>query len=514
MAEAFYDRGCTPSSRWKWPIVAVRRVLRRVQRPFFYDLQAQLDALRATDELRRVEHERLRAEVTSFAAELRAALQTEAEVRSDRLRALDHRTETLIDNAGLQPIGLLHKLEGLDRSLRRVIAGTADSWQKPTPAPQTYRVLSVISSSCQMYSGIGRALFETVKHLRGQVEYEFTMDDGEPKNVRILSEFCTANGLPLHVGKAVKDPHTMDYGNAELPALLSENRWDAVEVVSWGSASTNQAVLDHAQDLPLIYTPYFQPMWTVPGAEENYGPALNRAHGGLLRRSRLVVCSSPWEWLALQAAAGETTAEFVLLTLGIDRTAFEAGREEREPYLLFVGDFREPRKRLALTLDVFAEVAKSHPNLKLVIAGNKSDETMGMVPELIRSKVVLKGYVSEEQLRTLYRESMGLMLLSDYEAFGMPILEALACGTPAFITRRGTISTLFADYKGAVLIDDDRPEAMAKTVSSALDRWPELIRETLADAGRIAEESSWEAVSQKRYEAMRSALSKKVTTAR
>jgi len=513
MAATFYDQGCVPSSHWKWPAVAARRLLRRLQRPFFYELQSELEALRASDAAHRHELERLRAELQAKYAELRSAMQAEVADVNGRLGILDHRSAHAIDNAGLHPIGLMHKLESLDRSLRAVAGQTADRWQKPAPAPQPYRVLFALSSSCQMYSGIGRSIFETVKHLRGRVEYDFAMDDGDPRNVRILSEFCKDNGLTLNLGTSVIDAETMDRGNADLPALLSEQRWDAFEVASWGSSSTNQTILDHAQDTPIIYTPHYQPISSVPGAE-NCRRAIERAHFQLLRRSSLVVCLSSWEWLTLQIDAAESDAVFALLPHGIDPAAFAPGLPERRPYLLFVGDFRERRKRLDLTLDVFGEVAKSHPNLQLVIAGNKSDQTIEIVPEHLRRKIVLMGYVSEEQLRTLYRESMGLMLLSDYEAFGMPILEALACGTPAFITRRGTISTLFADYKGAVLIDDDRPEAMAKTVSSALDRWPELIRETLADAGRIAEESSWEAVSQKRYEAMRSALSKKVTTAR
>ena len=49
MGASFYDRGCSAVSPWKWPVVAVRWLLRRVQRPFFFGLQTELDVLRALD---------------------------------------------------------------------------------------------------------------------------------------------------------------------------------------------------------------------------------------------------------------------------------------------------------------------------------------------------------------------------------------------------------------------------------------------------------------------------------
>ena len=494
---AFFEYGCVSSSRWKWPVMAARRLLRRLQRPFFFALQAELEAVRARDA-------ELRAAVAQLQADQDSFLNLS---RSDAAPDRSTPVAEAITNAGLHPFAIVTKLESLDRALCEVATSPAGAPRKPSPQP--YRVLFALTSSCQMYSGIGRTIFETVKQLRGRVEYEFAMDDGEERNVRLLSEFCKEHGLPLHIGRSVLPTRTMDRGNADLPNLLREQRWDAFEVASWGSSATNQAVLDHARDTPLIYQPYYQPISSVPGAE-NSREAIERAHFGLLRQGSLVVCCSPWEWLTLQADAGPSPAHFALVPLGIDRDAFMPGRRERRPYLLFVGDFRERRKRLPLTLDVFAEVLKTHPQMQLVIVGNESERMMEKVPEPLRQKVVLMGYVSEERLHELYRESMGLMLLSDYEAFGMPILEALASGTPAFISRRSTVSTLFAGYKGAVFVDDDRPDQMGRVISAAFDRWPQLVQETLADVARIAQECSWDALSQQRFEAIRRALARSV----
>ncbi len=474
MNPPFYDQGCTATSWWKWPIVAARRLLRRLQRPYFVALQAELDELRAA--------------VAQFQAERNTPSQSASVAEA-------------ITNAGLHPLAILTKLESLDRALCDIAAGS------PRVSPQPYRVLFALSSSTQMFSGIGRTIFETVKQLRGRVEYEFAMDDGEERNVRLLANFCQEHGLPLHLGRSVLPTQTMDRGNADLPNLLREPRWDAIEVASWGSSATNQTVLDHASDTPILYTPYYQPIASVPGAE-NCRTTIDAAHFGLLLRGSLVVCCSPWEWLTLQADAAPSPAHFALVPLGIDRAAFAPGPVERRPQFLFVGDFRERRKRLPLTLDVFAEVLKAHPELQLVIVGNESERTIEHIPAPLREKVVLMGYVSEVRLHELYRESMGLLLLSDYEAFGMPILEALASGTPAFISRRNTVSTLFAGYMGAIFVDDDRPDRMAKVIAAALDRWPQLVQETLADATRIAQECSWDTLALLRFEAMRRALAK------
>jgi glycosyltransferase involved in cell wall biosynthesis len=242
----------------------------------------------------------------------------------------------------------------------------------------------------------------------------------------------------------------------------------------------------------------------MPGSPETHR-RIDEVHTGLLRRAAVVACDTPYEWLMLRAAAGPGV-DCALIPLGFTPSEFTPGRPERRPYLLFVGDLKEERKRFPLVVNVFTEVLRRHPNLQLVVVGNKSEEMGSEIPDSVRRQCVLMGYVPEAELRSLYRDAAGLMQLSDYEAFGLPILEALASGTPVFLTRRPTVVGAFARYRGIVLIDDSTPARMAEPVSAVLDRGRAFIEEVLADRPRLEAELSWDAVVAKRDLAVRAAV--------
>ena len=79
-----------------------------------------------------------------------------------------------------------------------------------------------------MYSGIGRTVFEFAKGMASRASFEFAIDDACTKNRDLVVRFCKEQGLPVHIGRGYSISSALDHGNLDLPSLLKQDRWDAV----------------------------------------------------------------------------------------------------------------------------------------------------------------------------------------------------------------------------------------------------------------------------------------------
>ena len=188
--------------------------------------------------------------------------------------------------------------------------------------------------------------------------------------------------------------------------------------------------------------------------------------------------------------AGEHDAA-LLATVGLD----EASR-----YVLFVGTL-EPRKGLDVLIAAFDEVAAQRPGLQLVLAGKAG---WGETPEVVaraasRERITRLGYVDQSVLPALMRQSRCVAYPSVAEGFGLPVLEALACGATVVTTR----ATVMEDVAGghALLADAGRAESLAHALREAVDL-DDTARATRAIAARAhAAHYTWEASVERHLEA-------------
>jgi len=105
-------------------------------------------------------------------------------------------------------------------------------------------------------------------------------------------------------------------------------------------------------------------------------------------------------------------------------------------YILYVGTI-DPRKNLKTLIMAFREISAEY-DLALIIAGGlgwRSENILSYPEELgMKDNVIFTGYVDEEILPDLYRNALAFVYPSLYEGFGLPPLEAMACGVPVIIS--------------------------------------------------------------------------------
>ncbi len=139
------------------------------------------------------------------------------------------------------------------------------------------------------------------------------------------------------------------------------------------------------------------------------------------------------------------------------------------PYVLAVGTI-QPRKNYRMLIQAFAPVAHKMP-YNLVIAGGKGwlyDDILAEVSRLgLEGRVLFTGFVADDDLPTLYSAATLFVFPSLYEGFGLPLLEAMACGVPVI---HADTSSLPEVADGAtVALPPNQPKAWTEAITWLLD---------------------------------------------
>jgi glycosyltransferase involved in cell wall biosynthesis len=180
------------------------------------------------------------------------------------------------------------------------------------------------------------------------------------------------------------------------------------------------------------------------------------------------------------------------------------------PYLLYLGGF-DPRKNVSGLLHAFATVRRALPGMNLVVAGRlpeRSDALARDPRSLIRQlgltdAVYLAGWVEEEDSPALYAGAAAFVFPSYYEGFGLPVLEAISCGTPAIVGAGSSLEEVGGPGCVAVSPEDTAAlsEAMVRLCEDA--DW----RNGLAQAGlRHVQCFSWVETARQTWDAYQAAI--------
>ena len=153
--------------------------------------------------------------------------------------------------------------------------------------------------------------------------------------------------------------------------------------------------------------------------------ALAAGFPGLVRKVRVVPHGTPAWALAGPVASAPTEGE--------------------RPFLLFVGTL-EPRKNLPRLLDAYGQLLEGMgdqaPDLVLVgpMGWSSGPLQERLARPALRQRVRVRGWLEDDEVRSLYRRALAVVLPSLDEGFGLPVLEAMACGVPVLTSDRGAMS--------------------------------------------------------------------------
>jgi glycosyltransferase involved in cell wall biosynthesis len=201
-----------------------------------------------------------------------------------------------------------------------------------------------------------------------------------------------------------------------------------------------------------------------------------------VRRAARVLAISERTKRDLVELYGIAEEKVVVTPLGVD-PAFRPGADGRGTYLLFVGAIQERKDPLA------AAAAAKSLGLPLVAAGPEKDRALA--EQLRLAGVDVRGYVPKDELARLYRDAAALVLPSRYEGFGLPVVEAMASGTPVVAAPDEALREVAGDaavFAPAEELAAAVERALAdrdRLVAAGLERarrftWEETARRTLA----------------------------------
>ncbi len=215
-----------------------------------------------------------------------------------------------------------------------------------------------------------------------------------------------------------------------------------------------------------------------------------------VKRADTIVASTNYVAERLSAHFPEVASKTHVVNLGIDFDFFASPKPRpaslAAPYFLFVGNI-EPKKGLPTLLKAFESIAATC-DANLVLAGRIAWKSTDITREIARlqqtlpGRIVTLGRVPSEQLPALYQHATAFVFPSTEEGFGLPVLEAMAAGTPVIHSNHPAL--LEASGGNGLPFETNNSNALAEAMRSCLDN-PSAMKETIARARIHAQNHPW-----------------------
>lgn len=345
------------------------------------------------------------------------------------------------------------------------------------------------------YNGVEYALWNLLAALRVvDTENSYTVyvpQDGPPaQQIKDFDSRWDWVRLPFSGGEKAR---RILWQQSVLPRLLTQAGCDILHAPTY--------VMPLRSPVPTVLTVHDLIALTHP----EYATKLNRLHYGLalqrsLERAERIIVMSQAVQRAVAKASPAAAAKTTVVPLGVEPCFFQAPDEAAiaeasalynlpPRFLLFVGNF-EPKKNLERLLQAHARLPEAPP---LVLAGGaRAWDSNGIQDSLGSGRAQAIGYVRRRDLPVLYSQCEAFVFPSLAEGFGLPVLEALACGAAVVTSSAVPLPNL----EEAALVcnprDIDSIAANLQLVLSDEDRRQDL----KTRAARYAQPFTWKATAE------------------
>ena len=257
---------------------------------------------------------------------------------------------------------------------------------------------------------------------------------------------------------------------------------DRPEIVHAHTYGTNQVAAAHRHrrrfGTPFVLTAHFHPIWSIEGGWWRHrirGFYDRYVAGGVVRdASRIIVQTREEERLLRSLRLDLPPVEIVppgyrpLPAPTPGGPSFAERFRIPGPFVLFVGRLAS-NKGLHDLAEAFGVLARSDPTAQLVVVGEDGGQRASLLAHVQRlglaGRVHVVGHVEDDRvLASAYREARVTVLPSEYEAFGLVLLESLAAGTPVVASRVGGIPEVVEDGKAGLLVPPKSPVELAAAI--------------------------------------------------
>jgi len=291
-----------------------------------------------------------------------------------------------------------------------------------------------------------------------------------------------------------------------LGTALARDRPEVVHVHTYGTDQVAEARrYGRRTGTPFVLTAHFHPIWSIEGGwiRHRLRAFYDRRLAGPIVRAAARVIVQTREEERLLGTLGLALPRVDVIPPGYAPLAtaappgtFRAQYGIAGPYILFVGRLASNKGLLPL-VEAFAVVAEDHPDATLVLVGEDGGMRGAVEAASTRAglgaRVRILGHVQDDDvLADAYRDARLTVLPSEYEAFGLVLLESLAQGTPVVASRVGGIPEFVPDGKAGLLVPPNDAGELARSIGQL---WTdETLARTMGAYGRehVVPQYTWD----------------------